>query len=512
MLEISVTRLDLESRVSHVATPPVGHLPVGESITRGALALLSTQPLTWAGSLLTTIVAPRLLGADALGEFTVAVTIATIAGIATNLGISEYLVRRVAQQPATLRQDLGIALLVQMIATVLGALAIVLIAPLGAFPVTDQWLLCVALLGMLILPGQTVLLSAFRGREMHAHYAWFNAAGMVLGQVGGVLALLAGAGVVAYTAIIGIAMIGVTAIGWKVSGLRPILPRLDRTLVAQFREFILGGFPFWTWTLTLTITSGIDRVLLGAFVPAAEVGWYAAAYRVFSIPVFIPTLIITPLFPALSRSANQPETVRRTITKTMRIVLLMMVPLSVGTIVVAPTVPTVLGWPSDFANASPLIAILSAQLPLVAVDMVLGVVLMAIGRQGPWVIVGIVGAALKIGMDYVAIPTFENLAGNGAVGASIVTLVIELVMFLGALILLPKHLLDPRIAWDAACIAIAGSATFFVGTALLPVSLALSVLGGALTYMAVTVTLRVVAMDDLRPVLGRLFTGQARRA
>ncbi len=180
MLEISVTRLDRESRVSHVATPPVGHLPVGESITRGALALLSTQPLTWAGSLLTTIVAPRLLGADALGEFTVAVTIATIAGIATNLGISEYLVRRVAQQPATLRQDLGIALLVQMIATVLGALAIVLIAPLGAFPVTDQWLLCVALLGMLILPGQTVLLSAFRGREMHAHYAWFNAAGMVL--------------------------------------------------------------------------------------------------------------------------------------------------------------------------------------------------------------------------------------------------------------------------------------------------------------------------------------------
>ncbi len=260
----------------------------------------------------------------------------------------------------------------------------------------------------------------------------------------------------------------------------------------------------------MTITSGIDRVLLGAFVPAAEVGWYAAAYRVFSIPVFIPTLIITPLFPALSRSANQPETVRRTITKTMRIVLLMMVPLSVGTIVVAPTVPTVLGWPSDFANASPLIAILSAQLPLVAVDMVLGVVLMAIGRQGPWVIVGIVGAALKIGMDYVAIPTFENLAGNGAVGASIVTLVIELVMFLGAVILLPKHLLDPRIAWDAACIAIAGSATFFVGTALLPVSLALSVLGGALTYMAVTVTLRVVSMDDLRPVLGRLFTGQAR--
>jgi O-antigen/teichoic acid export membrane protein len=501
----SATVLDRETASSEFTPRRASHLPVGESITRGALALLSTQPVTWAGSLLTTIVAPRLLGADALGQFTVAITIATIAGIATNLGISEWLVRRIAQHPATLRQDLGVALEVQMVVAVLGALAIALAAPLGAFPVADQALLYFALLGMLILPVQTVLLSSFRGREMHGHYAWFNAAGMVLGQVAGVLALFAGAGVVVYTAIIGISMIVVTGIGWKLSGLRPIFPPVTRALFAQFREFIQGGFPFWTSTLTLTITTGIDRVLLGAFVPAAEVGWYAAAYRVFSIPVFVPTLIITPLFPALSRSVNQPDTIRRTITKTMRIVLLMMVPLSAGTIVVAPAIPALLGWPSDFTNASPLIAILSAQLPLVAVDMVLGVVLMAIGRQGPWVIVGIIAGVLKIGLDYAAIPLFENLAGNGGVGASIVTLVIEVVMFLGAVVLLPKHLLDPRIAWDAARILIAGMATYFIGAALLPLSLLLCVLGGALAYVVVGVALRVMTWDDARPVWYRLL-------
>src|SRR5207247_8960317 len=94
-----------------------GHAPVGGVLTRGALSLLSTQPLTWGASLLTTIAGPRLLGAEALGQFTVVFTIATLAATGTSLGVSEFLVRRVAQSPATLRQDAGVALLVQMIVT-----------------------------------------------------------------------------------------------------------------------------------------------------------------------------------------------------------------------------------------------------------------------------------------------------------------------------------------------------------------------------------------------------------
>jgi O-antigen/teichoic acid export membrane protein len=487
-------------------------MPVGESITRGALALLTTQPLTWASSLVTTIAVPRLLGAEALGQFTITFTIMNLASTGTSLGVSEYLVRRSAQSPTTLRQDVGVALLLQTSITILGAVILAVLTSFGVFSLVDARLLYIGLLAMLNVPVQTVLLSTFRGREMHRQYAWFNAIGGVAPQVGGVLALLAGADVLMYAAITGLALIATTFIGWTLSGLRPTLPPWGPALVSECRRFIWGGFPFLTWMLTLAVTGGADRVILGFFVPVAEVGWYAAAYRIFIIPVFIPNLIMTPLFPALSRSVHAYDTIRRTIAKTLRIVLLLMVPMTAGIVVVAPAIPTVLGWPADFENAVPLMVILSLQLPILAVDMVFGAVLLAIGRQGPWVTVGVATTLCKLLIDVLVIPVFENIAGDGAIGASLVSLLAEFAMFGGALILIPKTLVDVRVAWDAVRITIAGAGTVIVGTALMPVALVLAIAGGAVTYVATVVVLRALTLDDIRPLSDRWRAALPRRA
>src|SRR6202022_1038885 len=88
----------------------------------------------------------------------------------------------------------------------------------------------------------------------------------VSGQVIGVLALIAGGDVFVYTAIVGGATVATTLVGWKVAGLRPTLPTLDRALLREFRDFIWGGFPFLTWNLTNAVIVGIDRVLLGLLV------------------------------------------------------------------------------------------------------------------------------------------------------------------------------------------------------------------------------------------------------
>src|SRR5437867_2804710 len=77
------------TQITHPPALQAHKLPVGESVTRGALAMLSTQPLTWAGTLLTTVALPRLMGAEALGQYTIAYTIATLAGTVLGLGVSE---------------------------------------------------------------------------------------------------------------------------------------------------------------------------------------------------------------------------------------------------------------------------------------------------------------------------------------------------------------------------------------------------------------------------------------
>src|SRR6185437_15873131 len=151
----------------------------------------------------------------------------------------------------------------------------------------------------------------------------------------GLAVLFAGGDVVAFAAVTGLVMIAFTLASWRLADLRPVFPTLDRTLLGEAWVFVLAGFPFLSWQITQLAYSQIDRLLLGLLAPAAEVGWYAAANRIVAIPIFIPTLIITPLFPALSRSAHNATVLRQTLMHTIRVVLLLTVPLSAGSIVLA---------------------------------------------------------------------------------------------------------------------------------------------------------------------------------
>ena len=77
-------------------------------------------------------------------------------------------------------------------------------------------------------------------------------------------------------------------------------------------------------------------------------------------------------------------------------------------------------------------------------------------------------------------------------------------MLLGAFVFIPKHLLDPRVVWDAARITAGGLATTVVGAALLPIALPLAVIGGGAAYFAATFALRVLTPADIRLMLQHL--------
>ena len=484
--------------------PEKGDHSVGGSIVRGALANLSPQPFTWAASLLGAALIPRLLGSQALGQVTLAGSVAALAATVLDLGIVEYLTRRIARRPEGLRRDLTTALAVQLVTFTAGAVAIAVVAPLVAPTLLDFRLLDIVLIGIVGGCTQSILTAALRGRESHLKFAWFTAIPSILNTVGGVLFLSTGAGVVAYAACVVALNLLSTAFCWCISGLRPARLVVDPTLARRAGEFIRGGFPFLTWNVTMSFYSGVDRILLGFFVPSAQVGWYAAAYRIVGIPVFIPSMLTAPLFPVLSRSADEPQKLRRAIAQTLRITLLLTIPIAAGICVIAPVVPTLFGWPADFDRAVPLIIILSLQMPVVAIDMVLGTVVMAIGRERMWVRVGLAALALNVTANLVCIPLLENATGNGAIGAALITVLTEILMFVGAIILLPKSVLDAYTLVPTAKILV-GSVLAAMGASLvLPWSLPLAAGVGALIYVIAVMLLRAVTVADARYVVGRL--------
>ncbi|MBV9132083.1 MAG: polysaccharide biosynthesis C-terminal domain-containing protein, partial [Chloroflexi bacterium] len=143
------------------------------------------------------------------------------------------------------------------------------------------------------------------------------------------------------------------------------------------------------------------------------------------------------------------------------------------------------------------------------IDMVLGTILLAVGREKQWVRVGIIAAVVNLGGNIFAIPLAHQLVGDGALGASITKVVTEGLMFVGALVVLPRHLIDPKIALYAVRLTIAGVACALAATALLSVGIHLAVVAGAAAYLATAFLLRGVDVEDLLYILRR-FTKRAR--
>jgi O-antigen/teichoic acid export membrane protein len=445
---------------------------------------------------------PRFLGAEALGQLTIVMTITTVASFALVLGIPDYLVRRVALKPQTLQRDIAAGTMVGMATSLCGALVLAVVIPLVGAPIPDNRLLYVMLVGMLAQPIQGAVTATLRGRERHAQYAWFNAAGAVGGAVTGTLLLFAGVDVVGLSASVSIVTIGTAVVGYKLSGLQ--LPRLTFDS-AQIRECIRGGIPFLALNLGQVISANADRVVLGVLVPAAQVGWYAAAARIVFVPIFVPMVVATPLFAAVSRASatHDSAAIRRVVAESLRAVLLLTVPLCAGLIATAPALPGFLHWPSDFDNAVPLMQVLSLSIPLMAVDIVLGAVVVGLGSAGRWARITLVAATLNPLANLAFVPLLNGLTGEGAIGASIVRLLTELFMFGGVMLLIPRNLLDVRTIWVTVRILLAGVATAAATSALLSIGLLPAILGGALVYVASVFALRVVGVEDARQLAAR---------
>jgi O-antigen/teichoic acid export membrane protein len=227
-------------------------------------------------------------------------------------------------------------------------------------------------------------------------------------------------------------------------------------------------------------------------------GWLVAAYRILSVPVFIPTIITTPLLPALSRSRGHVEVYRRLLAESLATVILLTVPISASIFALAPAIPSFLGWRESLENAIPVMMVLSFQQPLVAIDMVLGVSLIALGLERPWFRVALIGAIVNPTLNFVAIPLAQQLLGNGAIGAAAVELTTECVFFAGALYLTPRELLSGDTLNRAARTLVAGIALAVVSRLTLGSGVIVAFVAGGMTFVVVALALGVLRPQQLR--------------
>jgi O-antigen/teichoic acid export membrane protein len=496
-VRLPLPRVAANAIVSRGAIEPLGDAKrTNSEVIRGAFALLSTQPLTWAVSLATVALVPRYLGDDGLGRFAVASTVGVLVGTLGSVGVQSLLTRLIATEPAlAATYAWGGVAVVTICSLLVGGL--VLSATVVFQLEIDLWLAAIAIVTALVLGVNGVLMATLIGLGRNARFAWSLAAGSIVGTVVGLGTLALGGDAIGYALAFLAAWSGSTAFVWLAGGPRFTISALNPAL---WRQLVVGGLPFLGWNIAIRVRADIDVVLTGILLHSSVAGWLAAAYRIINITVFIPAAITTPLLPALSRSKSQPDVYRSVLGESLSTVLLLTVPISASIFALAPSIPTLLGWPETFHRSIPLMQLLAFQQTLVGVDMVLATGLVALGLERKWLAVAAAGALFNPMLNLLVIPIAASLTGNGAIGAALVELATELLFLTGAISLTPRHLLGRDNLSSAVRIAVAGVLMLAVTLPLRPYSLIFALGCGGVAYLASAFALGVLGRRQINSV------------
>jgi O-antigen/teichoic acid export membrane protein len=241
------------------------------------------------------------------------------------------------------------------------------------------------------------------------------------------------------------------------------------------------------------VYGSIDLVLLPFLTDSQTAGEYAFAYRLASMPIFIAAIVTAAVFPTLSRAAGRDAAqFGRVMRRAASITFVATLPLSIGLATLSREVAPLAGG-SDFRSAAPLLALLSVHIPLAAADTILGTALFALGRERRFAVVAWAAAVLNPVANVVVVPIAAGAWGDGAIGASIVTIATE--AFIGANIwwLLRAFLpLRPMLQGGAGVAALGIAMAAVVLLAVHVAGLIGAVVAGGLAYAAGSAALRIV--------------------
>lgn len=496
-----------ETESSHTSSRPVRSVSPAFTTARhfvsSVLFLVIAQILSWTGAATLTVLSPRYLGDVDLGKYSFALALTSLIGLTAGLGIDTYVTKAVARDPRLAGEMIWVALAVRVpIGVVIAVLTILAATYLSRDGVTTRLIYVFG--GCIVLTALDMATSTLQGlHRMRAIAAARGGTALVF------------AGLAAWVLVRGGGPVEV-AMTWAIS-LGVGLAITYGAIVRQLRwpgsvnlhaclSVVRSGLPFFIWAAALVVYGQIDTVLLTFLSGSRVVGWYVAAYRIVSLPAFIPTIVITVLFPVLSATASSVDAFARVAREAMRFVALASVPMGLGIMLLPDRIMGFFQYPSTFEHAIVPIVIMAPHIPLAGLDMVIGTALNSRDRQKAWAVTAVAAAGLNPALNLAAIPIAQHVFGNGAIGAAAVTTATELFMMVVGLCLLPPQVFTRADLMGVLKIVAAGLVMAVAVWFVRDLSLILIIAIGAAVYVTGCVVSRQLTPSDLTTVRDQLVT------
>ncbi len=470
-----------------------------KTIAKNASILMGSQLITWTLTLLFTMFLPRYLGAVGVGKIHFANSVWAIVGIISAFGMDTLLTKEIARNPSKVSELFGLSILLRMFLFALAYSATIALLYLANYSLDTIYvagIIGIAYLVMLFIEGCKAVL---KGVEQMDVMSLGDIIGHAILTIVGILMLLWGWRIYTIAALIIVA---------KIANFALLLSSLRRTFSLRLHfdwqsaiHMLRSGIPYLMSGAILVIYLRIDIVIISFIVDERAVGWYGVADQLFSTFMFVPTVFLMAMFPAMSRMhMTDKASLHKLMTKSFDSLLLVSVPIGLGVMIIADPI-VVLLFGSEFVNSGPILAVMGIVLIFTYQNVLLGRFLTAIDRQNAWTLVMMTATLATIPLDLFFIPWSQTMFNNGAIGGALSYVVTETMMISIGLILLPSGILGRRNVWTAVRVMAAGLAMVAVVWWFREMVIIIPIALGAIIYVSSVLLMGIVPKDDLASLM-----------
>ena len=402
------------------------------SVTRNIGALMSSQVVTWTLSVLLIWLVPRYLGPEALGSLQLGNSIWAIAVVFATFGTSTLLTVEIARHRTTFGSLLSNSLRLRL--TIFAATVPVVAGFLIIGPYDTATIEVAAIIGIggLFTLYVTAAESSLYGLQEMGLTSIIRVITKVYVVLATVAVLLAGGRLIPVAIVSASATVLTAAMFARL--VRKRTSHLDAVSSLAGRALIVASAPFLAAEATRVIYQQIDTVVMSLLVDRDALGFYAVADSIFGSLLFVPVIVTTAMFPAVADlHERSPADVPPLLRRSFNTLLLVSVPIGLGTILVAPSLIDIVLTP-EFAPAASVLAVYGVVVILSSQTILFGRFALATGRAKFWSMLMIGATILTIPLDIVLVPWTDRQFDNGAIGGALAYVVTEgLLIVIGAL-------------------------------------------------------------------------------
>jgi O-antigen/teichoic acid export membrane protein len=429
-------------------------------VRRNAFNLLVGQIASTVLSIAFSAVLARMLGAADFGVYFLVMSLSNFAYVAVDWGQSVYLIRAVVRRPGDAGVLLGSSLILRSGFAGLAVVLTMLTARLLGYEMRIQLLTGLSVACFLPLALSQPYGYLFRGRDRMDLDAMVSVMAKALAAALAIPALLLGGHLPAAIVIQGFA--GAGALGVAILLARRIgLPSPSPTRETVW-ELAAAGTSLAVLLLVVSVEPYIQVIVLSKLAPATAVGWYAAARNMMGVLFAPATIMATASFPEFSRVASDPTKLRHSIQRALRPLLGLGALAAVGTYLFADFAVSLIYGQGRFDPAAQILQIFAPALFLFFVDILLGSVVTAAGRNRELAVAKLICVALGTGLAVLLVPYFQARFQNGGLGLVLAFGSTEIVMVMACVWLAPRGAFALGTLVDLVRALTAGAATLAV--------------------------------------------------